>query len=181
MVIGAMRIVTMAFTLTLPRLFHTRTSSPFLMPFFLGELFADFDEVGRNQFVEPRNVAGLRARLPVFRHGVGRHDVRVLFHVAALDRLVVDEAGHRVLTGTVQEILRGRFPRLEVLGERAVRHRVREEAGVLFPGHEEGVVIGRIRGNEVADVGLLPLVALPLDEVALRFQGLPFGSADARL
>ena len=55
-----------------------------------------------------------------------------------------------------------------MFGHRAVGHGIGEEPSVLFPRHEEGLVVGRIGSDKVAHVILKPLVALPFDENLFR-------------
>ena len=111
-----------------------------LNAFFFSQFFGNFNERSRHDFDEPRNVAGLCT---------GRCDDRELFAVAALDGFFpLRELNHRAVLTTVHYILRRGFVRFIVFGQRTVFHRVAEQTSVLFPSHEEGLVVRRNRNNQ---------------------------------
>jgi len=145
-----------------------------LNAFFFSQFFGNFNERSRHDFDEPRNVAGLCTGLPVFADGVRRCNDRELFAVAAFDGFFpLRELNHRAVLTTVHYILRRGFVRFIVFGQRTVFHRVAEQTSVLFPSHEEGLVVRRNRNNltvfdagfdEVADVVVNPAGAVPFDQ-----------------
>ena len=110
----------------------------------------------------------------MFADGVRRCNDRELFAVAALDGFFpLRELNHRAVLTTVHYILRRGFVRFIVFGQRTVFHRVAEQTSVLFPSHEEGLVVRRNRNNltvfdagfnKVADVIVDPAGTVPFNK-----------------